>query len=314
MPEQTIHPSPDYGAEDTDNDVADQAAGRFTRYDPPCQQTHDEAKNDPGKNSQRFSSWSTAAVRSFAPTYRGKRASGGPFAIMKRTFICLLVTLALATATVRAATPPDSEITASGTGSVSLPPDIATVNASIETTAASANEAISQNNEIYNRVVTALGKLGVARNDIALAYYNVNYNPRPQVMPPAPTGDRYGYTVSRGFSVKVREIGKAGRVSDACTSAGATSINGVTFGLSDPNAARGRATAKAVAEARANAEAVARAADLHIVGIKSIELTGAPSAPMPLMRAAAMPNSPTEFDQSNVSVTVSVSVVFSASP
>jgi uncharacterized protein YggE len=84
--------------------------------------------------------------------------------------------------------------------------------------------------------------------------------------------------------------------------------------LSDPNAARGRATAKAVAEARANAEAVARAADLHIVGIKSIELTGAPSAPMPLMRAAAMPNSPTEFDQSNVSVTVSVSVVFSASP
>ena len=96
--------------------------------------------------------------------------------------------------------------------------------------------------------------------------------------------------------------------------AGATSINSVTFGLSDPNVARGRATAKAVAEARANAEAVARAADLHIVGIKSIELTGAPSAPMPLMRAAAMPNSPTEFDQSNVSVTVSVSVVFSASP
>jgi uncharacterized protein YggE len=233
---------------------------------------------------------------------------------MKRTFICLLATLVLATAAVRAAPLPDSEITASGTGSVSLPPDIATVSASIETSAESANDAISQSNEIYNRVVAALTKLGIARNDISLAYYNVSYNPRPKVMPPSPTGERYGYTVSRGFSVKVREIGKAGRVSDACTNAGATSINGVSFGLSDPNVARGRATAKAVAEARANAEAVARAADLHIVAIKSIELTGAPSAPMPLMRAAAMPNEPTEFDQSNVSVTVSVSVVFSASP
>ena len=41
--------------------------------------------------------------------------------------------------------------------------------------------------------------------------YNVNYNPPPKAIPPTSNGERYGYTVSRGFSVKVRSIGKAGR-------------------------------------------------------------------------------------------------------
>ncbi|HEY6326017.1 MAG TPA: SIMPL domain-containing protein [Candidatus Cybelea sp.] len=232
---------------------------------------------------------------------------------MKRTFLCLLGAFAFATVAASAA-PAATEITAGGTGSVSMPPDVATVTAAVETNAANADDAISRNNATYNRVVAALEKSGVARGDIALVYYNVSYNPPPQVMPPNSTGDRYGYTVSRSFAVKVRQIGNAGRVSDACMSSGATAINGVSFGLADPTAAREQATAKAVAAARANADAIARAATLRIVGIKSIELTGEPSGPVPLMRAAAMPAAPTQFDQSNVSVTVSVSVVFIAEP
>ena len=76
-----------------------------------------------------------------------------------------------------------------------------------------------------------------------------------------------------------------------------------------------QATIKAVADARANAETLARAAALHIVGIKSIELGAAGVGPGPMMRmAAAAPTPPTQFDQSNVNVTVSVSVVFLAEP
>ncbi len=232
---------------------------------------------------------------------------------MKRTFLCLLGAFALVTGGAFA-DPTGTEITAAGTGSVSMPPDVATVTAAVETSSQNADEAISQNNAAYNRIVAALEKSGVTRDDIALVYYNVSYNPPPQVTPPNPTGERYGYTVSRNFSVKVRKIGNAGRVSDACMSSGATAINGVSFGLSNPAVARERATANAVAEARANAEAIARAAALRIVGIKSIELTGEPSGPVPLMRAAAMASAPTQFDQSNVNVTVSVSVVFVAEP
>ncbi|HEX3670559.1 MAG TPA: SIMPL domain-containing protein, partial [Candidatus Cybelea sp.] len=185
---------------------------------------------------------------------------------------------------------------------------------SVETNAPSASDATSQNNTRYDRIVAAVIKLGIARSDIALTYYNVSYNPPPRVASPT-SSERYGYTVSRNFSVKVREIGSAGRVSDACTSAGATAINGVSFGLADQTTARRDATTKAVAEARANAEAVAAAAGLRIVGIKSIDLGGGGSGPVPMMRmAASAPNAPTQFDQSSVNVTVSLSIVFLAEP
>jgi hypothetical protein len=234
---------------------------------------------------------------------------------MKRTFFCLLLAVVASTGGALAAQSGVTEITASGTGSVSLPPDMATVNAAVETNAARAEEAVSQNNQIYERVVAALEKLGVARGDVTLAYYNVNYNPPPHVMPPASNGERYGYTVSRTFSVKVRSIGKAGAVSDACVGAGATSINGVSFGLADPSAARSQAIAKAEADARNAAEALARTANVRIVSVKSIELQNGgmvgPPVPMGAMARAA---TPTVFDQSNVSVSVSVTVVFTAEP
>jgi uncharacterized protein len=232
--------------------------------------------------------------------------------IMKRTFLCLLVTFAAVSATAAQTLAATTEITASGTGSVSLPPNQATIAAAVETNAANANEAISQNNASYERILGALTKLGIARSDITLSYYNVNYNPRPAA-PPANSSERYGYTVSRSFAVKVRELAAAGRVSDACLGAGATAINGVTFGLADSAGARAQATEKAVAEARANAEALARAAGLRIVAIKRMETGGGTAGPIPLMRTAAA-GPPTEFDQSNVNITVSVTVVFTAEP
>jgi uncharacterized protein len=233
---------------------------------------------------------------------------------MKRTFICLLAIFAVLTNGASAAQPESTEITATGTGSVAMPPDMATVVAVVVTNAESSEVAVSENNSRYERVVSALTRLGIARSDITLSYYNVSYNPRPPGAPSAP-GEIYGFTVNRSFAVKVRQIGNAGRVSDTCLAAGATSIDSVSFGISDQSAARAQAAKKAVAEARSNAEAVAAAAALHIVGIKSIELGGA-GGPVPIMmRAAALTaNPPTQFDQSNVNITVSVTVIFIAEP
>jgi uncharacterized protein len=232
---------------------------------------------------------------------------------MKRTFICLLGAFALATAMAATARASQTEITASGSGSVSLPPDMATISASVETNAENGDDAISRNNAAYDRIVAALSKIGIARADVTLSYYNVSYNPRP-AGGAGNSGERYGYTVSRNFAVKVRDIGSAGRVSDACIASGATGINGVSFGLSNPSAARAQAIVIAVAAARANAEALAKASELHIVSMKSIELGGAEGpVPVPLGAMARM-NVPTQFDQSNVNVNVSVSAIFLAEP
>lgn len=208
-----------------------------------------------------------------------------------------------------------TEISVSGTGSVTLPPDLATVAATVETNAESVTDAMAQNNTRYDRVVGALSRLGIARTDIRLSNYNVSYNPKPQVASPDNGGVRYGYTVSRDFSIKVRRIGDAGKAVDACTSAGTTGINGVSFGLADPTAARNRATEIAVADARSRAQTLASAANLRLVSLKSLSLGGGPIVPQPMMRMAAGAMAPaTQLDQSDVSVTVSVDAVYVAQP
>ncbi len=112
---------------------------------------------------------------------------------MKRTFICLLAAFAVITASAAAAQPGTTEITATGTGSITMAPDMATVDAGVDTNAANANDAISRNNVIYERVVAALERLGIARGEIALAYYNVNYNPPPRTAQPELRGTLWLY-------------------------------------------------------------------------------------------------------------------------
>lgn len=246
----------------------------------------------------------------------GERPSDGFNGIMKRTFLCLLALLFLTGSFAAAAQPGITEITTVGTGSVSLPPDTATVVAMVETNAPSASDASSQSNQIYDHVVAALAKLGIARADIALSYYNVRYNPRPPVVSADMSGERFGYTVSRSFKVKVRRIGAAGAVTDACIDSGATSITGVFFGLSNSDAARAQAITKAVANARGDAEALARTAGLRIVSTKSMGLgDGGFVGPQGIVaRVETRAATPTDLDQSNVDVSVSVKVVFIAEP
>lgn len=223
---------------------------------------------------------------------------------MKRALLCLLWTVALPCA-VAAAPVQLTEITVPGSGTVSASPDIATVGAAVETTAPTAASALDQNNRAYDRIVAALVALGIARSDVAMLYYNVNYNP-PRPEQPG------GFTVSRSFSVKVRSVGKAGTVTDACLEAGATAINGVSFDLADKSAATNKAIEDAVASARRSAQTLAAASALHIVRIKSIELSsGSYAAPMGLATVAAKS---TAFDQSPVTVQASVTVVFLAQP
>lgn len=235
---------------------------------------------------------------------------------MNRTLA--LLTLFLVSTSVAGAAATVTHITVSGEGTVAVMPDEATIRASIVTNADRADDAVSQNNTTYARIVAATQAQGVARNDVTLADYNLNFNPRPSPMPSDggfAASQRYGYIVSRTFDIKVRAIAKAGAVVDAITKAGVTNVEGVSFGASDPSHARAQATSKAFADARLKADEVAKAAGLHITGIGRIEFGG--SAPVvPMMRMAAMSAAaapaPTVLDAGNVSVSASLTVVFLA--
>lgn len=231
----------------------------------------------------------------------------------------LLVPFALCFAAVTgfAGAAQSTTISVVGNATVTMVPDQATVNASVITTASSASGAVSENNARYDAVTAALVRAGVRRDDVTLTYYNVNYVPRPNPMPPNPSPyDRYGYTVTRSFAVTVRSIERAGTVVDAATAAGVTNVDSVSFGLANPERARAQAARKAVEDARAKAEDLANAAGLRITGIRSIELEGAPGIvrPMVMAKEATTVQAPTVFDAGNVNVTSNVNVTFSAAP
>lgn len=227
---------------------------------------------------------------------------------MKRTFLCLLLVVGAASPAL-ADPQGSSEITVTGRGAVAMAPNVAIVTAGVQSNAPTAAQALASNNAAYDRVIGALMGLGIARADVAMGGYNVGYAaPRPG----QPDNEQTGYTVSRDFSVKVRNIARAGEVTDACIGAGATSINGVQFTLADNAAARTQAIALAVADARRSADLLARESALHLVGIEKVSLDSAGEMGGPVMyRTIARP---TTFDQGNVEVSASVTVVFLAKP
>lgn len=227
---------------------------------------------------------------------------------MKACFLCLLLAFGAASPA-WAAPPGTTEITVNGSGAVALAPNVAIVSAGVQSNAPTAAQALAENNAAYDRIVAALVGLGIARGDVAMSGYNVSYAaPRPNQS----DNERTGYTVSRDFSIKVRAIAKAGSVTDACIGAGATSINGVQFTLGDNAAARAQAVALAVADARKSADLLARESALHVVGIERVSLDSAGEGSGPVMfRTAARP---TAFDQGNVQISASVTVVFLAKP
>lgn len=211
-------------------------------------------------------------------------------------------------------------ITVSAQGRASAAPDVATVNLMIATNAPTAAAAASDNNARYERLISALESLNIARGDIRTTYYNVNYSPPPQQTPePAnlvqPAGQRYGYFVNRSMQVTLHRLDLVGKAVDAAVASGVTDIGGVSFGVGNTHAQVARALQSAVTDARRQAEAMAAAAGLHIVRVKSMQqgYAEAPTARV-LMASAAMPAPapPTTIEPSSVEVTATVTVTYEA--
>jgi len=117
---------------------------------------------------------------------------------MKKTLALLAILLISTPLAALAATV--THITVSGEGTVTVVPDEASIRATVLTNADRADDAVSQNNVIYARIVAATQAQGIARSDVTLADYNLNFNPRPSPMPSDggfAASQRYGYIVSR---------------------------------------------------------------------------------------------------------------------
>ena len=176
-------------------------------------------------------------------------------------------------------------ISVTGTGTVTLVPDVARLTLGVTVERTTVGSASSDAATAMTAIVAAVKAQGVAAKDIATT--GIDLSPRyadcsaTGSTSPCPSSGRIvGYTMSEQIAVTVRDLAKVGPVIDRATAAGATNVYGITLTVADPAAAQATARERAIADARAKAEAMAKAAGVSIVGVISIE-EGSNSVPVP---------------------------------
>lgn len=206
---------------------------------------------------------------------------------LSRPFIAVLAIVVGATAW---AEPPRQDgylyrnISVTGHGEASAKPDQAEVNAGVQTFAATVVEASQENQAVLARIMEALEEAGIADKDVQTANYNIwaqqDYEKEGK--------ERItGYRVSNIVRIKVRDISRIGEVLAAVTNAGANSVNGIQFSVSDSDALEAAAREAAMADARAIAESLAALAGVELGQVLTISTANAPHMPMPMMASRA---------------------------
>jgi uncharacterized protein len=210
-------------------------------------------------------------------------------------------------------TTPEHTISVSGSGKVTVKPDVADVSLGVQIQRDTAKSARDDAAQTMNSVIAALKNLGIADEDIQTSTIDISpvydYNSSsPHIT---------GYQVTNVVSVHVRDITKVADVIDDSVAAGATTVNGVTFDLADRTTAENQARDAAVKDARSHADALAAAAGVTITGVQSISDTTM-SYPYPIYGASdsakggapGAPAVPTPVQPGTQDITITVTVSY----
>jgi uncharacterized protein YggE len=194
-------------------------------------------------------------------------------------------------------------VTVEGTATSRGVPDTALFTFGLETEAATAKAALADNGGRMRRVIAALLRAGVAKDDIQTQ--DVSVYPRQN-----DNGDVVGYSANGSVSATVGRLAKAGAVVDAAVGAGATETSGPEFSRSGIELSQ-EALREAFSNARAKAETLAGEAGATLGEVRRIEENAQAPEPVPLYRAAldaATPIEPgTQEARATVTVTFSLS-------
>jgi len=197
-------------------------------------------------------------------------------------------------------------ITVSGTGAVTLVPDVARVNLGVTVTKPTVKAARDAAGTAMNAIIASLKALGIDEKDIKTSGINLS----PQYANGSST-KIVGYQMSEQLVVTVRDLDKAGDVVDTATAKGATDVNGLWFEVSDPAKALDQARSDAIAQARTSAQAMASAAGVTLGSVVSMTDGSAPNpGPYYPMAGAAVRDAATPVQPGTQDVQATVTVIF----
>jgi uncharacterized protein len=196
-------------------------------------------------------------------------------------------------------------ISVTGEATVSVPPDLAEVEAGVTSDAKTAREASETNNATMGKLLLALKAAGIDARDIQTSRLSL----QPQNAPNR-TGSAAitGYRASNRVTVRLRDVSKVAGTIDMLVGAGANDIGGINFMVSQASKLLDDARTQAVADARRKAEIYARAAGVTLGAPLNISEGGSPG-PMPFrkMMGGMAAATPVAQGEETLSVTVNVS-------
>ena len=211
-------------------------------------------------------------------------------------------------------TTPEHTITVSGTGRVTLKPDVADLHLGVQVNRPSVKVARADAAAAMTKVLAALKALGIADKDIQTSNVSLQptYDYNSGSNPPRITG----FQMSNSVTVTVRDLEKLGDAIDNTLTAGATSLDSVSFRVDNQTAAEAQARQAAMADAKSKADTLAASAGISIAGVASISETSAP-IPYPINytfgAAAGAPTDSkvaTPIQAGTTDVTINVAVVY----
>lgn len=173
-----------------------------------------------------------------------------------------------------------------GSGSVYITPDKASINLGVQSRDEQVKDATAESNRVIERIREVLAEYGVEEADVQTTNFSVY--PYSEFDPEGMSN--VTYQVDNTVNVTVRDISKLGEILDAVIEAGANSIYGIQFGVSDQESAYNQAMEAAVENAADRAEALAAASGAELGELQTITtyFGGGGFPPMYMESAAGM--------------------------
>ncbi len=210
-------------------------------------------------------------------------------------------------------------ITVTGTATTSISPDLVILQFGVDTEAKTAQDAINANSQAMNSIVAAVTNLGITKDEISTASFNI-YPVYNDSVPIPEIGIHKtvltGYRASNTLFVKTTKLSLAGNIIDSAVGAGANRVDSVAFSLSPEKqqSVQNDLLSKAVVNAKSKAEKALDPLGQKIIGVKLVSLSdfNAPPPP-PIYYAGAMVPSvekATPIFSSNQDVTTTANVIF----
>lgn len=162
---------------------------------------------------------------------------------------------------------PNTTITVFGEAKLSAKPNMAVICLGVETESKNVTQALNENSEKLNRIISAIEELGIPEDNITTTYFRV-YPVRDYK-----TNEFKGYRVVNEIKIRTGDLGGIGKIVSVAISSGANRVEWIEFGLGEDKVRelRIKAIREACKDAKTKAETIAESLNLTIVRLLNVK-------------------------------------------